>query len=157
MIVNFSRIENISFFSLFAARLAAVQPIAFYAYMKNNLNNPGGHHTLIFDVIETNEGNGYHSNLGVFNVPKTGTYFFSWSMCLLSASYHSTELVVNSQAHGAKFLHTFDRGTDCATGNLILNLEQQDEVFIRTRDTYNVGQIYSDPFSRTSFSGFLIV
>jgi hypothetical protein len=64
--------------------------------------------------------------------------------------------VVNDQAHGAIYLDIqgYDRG--CVTGNLILNLSEQDEVFIRTRDDYNAGQITSDAYSRTSFSGFLL-
>ncbi|XP_056002067.1 uncharacterized protein LOC125662786 [Ostrea edulis] len=138
-------------------RLAVVQPIAFYAYMSSALNNPGGHHTLVFDVTKTNEGSGYHAHLGVFMVPKSGTYFFSWTMSLDSSSYHGTELVVNNQVHGAIYLDTSSSGRDCVTGNLILQLNEQDEVFIRTRDAYNGGQIYSDAYSRTSFSGFLIV
>ncbi|XP_056002065.1 uncharacterized protein LOC130049055 [Ostrea edulis] len=137
-------------------RPAAVQPIAFYAYMSSTLNNPGGHHTLIFDVTDTNEGNGYYAHLGVFMVPKSGTYFFSWTMSLDSSSYHSTELIVNTQAHGAIYISTSSSKRDCVTGNLILKLKEQDEVFIRTSDDYNFNEIVSDAYSRTSFSGFLI-
>ncbi|XP_056002068.1 uncharacterized protein LOC130049056 [Ostrea edulis] len=137
-------------------RLATVQPVAFYAYMSSDLHNPGGHHTLIFDVTKTNEGNGYHAHLGVFMVPKSGTYFLSWTMGLWISSYHSTELLVNNQAHGAIYLATSGDERACVTGNLVLNLNERDEVFIRTRDNYNVGKIASDAYSRTSFSGFLI-
>ncbi|XP_056002069.1 uncharacterized protein LOC130049058 [Ostrea edulis] len=137
-------------------RLAEVQPIAFYAYMSSDLQNPGGHHTLIFDITKTNEGSGYHAHLGVFMVPKSGTYFMSWTMGLWISSYHSTELVVNNQVHGAIYLHTSDDERDCVTGNLILNLNERDEVFIRTRESSNVGKIASDAYGRTSFSGFLI-
>lgn len=137
-------------------RLAAVQPVAFYAYMSGPLAHPGGHHTLVFDVCKTNEGNGYQAHLGVFMVPKYGTYFFSWTISSWTSSQHSTELVVNNQAHGAIYLDTRNIGRECVSGNLILKLNEQDEVFIRTRDGYNVGEIYSDVYSRSSLSGFQI-
>jgi hypothetical protein len=138
-------------------RLAAAQPVAFYAYMSRNLQNPSGHHTLIFDVTKTNEGNGYHANLGVFIAPKSGTYFFSWTIYLYHSSYHSTELVVNRQVHGAIYAHTGADETDSVTGNVVLHLNGHDEVFIRTKDNFNFGMISSDAHSRTSFAGFLIV
>lgn len=124
--------------------------------MSSALLNTGGRHTLIFDFTQTNEGNGSHAHIGVFMVPKSGTYFFSWTIRVLPSTYHSTELVVNDQAHGAIYIRTGDEECDCVTGNLVLNLNEHDEVFIRTRDTLNAGKIYSDANGWTSFSGFLI-
>ncbi|XP_062582933.1 complement C1q-like protein 3 [Saccostrea cucullata] len=139
-----------------AARILEVQPIAFYAYMSGTLNTPGGHHTLIFDTVKTNQGNGYHPHVGVFIVPKSGTYFFTWTMSLGQSSYHSTELVLNNVPNGAIYIHTNAGQRDSATGNLILTVNTGDEVFIRTRHDYNSGIILSDEYSRTDFSGFLI-
>ncbi|XP_061185219.1 complement C1q and tumor necrosis factor-related protein 9B-like [Saccostrea echinata] len=137
-------------------RILAVQPIAFHAHMSSHLNNPGGHHTLIFDTVKTNEGNGYHPRIGVFIVPRSGTYFFTWTMSLYNSASHSTELVVNTVPNGAIYVATIAGQRDSATGNVILNVNEGDEIFIRTRDTDNYGQILSDDFSRTDFSGFLI-
>jgi hypothetical protein len=124
--------------------------------MSSPLTSPGGHHTLIYDVTKTNEGNGYHPHLGVFIAPNSGLYFFSWTMYLRPSSKHSSELVANDQVHGAIYTQTVVDEYNCATGNLILNLNEGDEVFIRTRHDYNTGQIFSTEYGRTSFSGFLI-
>ncbi|XP_062605001.1 C1q-related factor-like [Saccostrea cucullata] len=138
------------------ARILAVQPIAFYAYMSGNLKNPGGHHILIFDTVKTNLGNGYHPHIGVFIVPKSGTYFFTWTMYHEESSYHSTELVVNTVVHGMIYAHTNSGEQDTATGNLILTVNAGDEVYIRTKENLNLGVILSDAYGRTDFSGFLI-
>jgi hypothetical protein len=37
-------------------------------------------HLLRFDVVKTNQGNGYHPNTGVFMVPETGIYVFTWTI-----------------------------------------------------------------------------
>ncbi|XP_061185218.1 uncharacterized protein LOC133193276 [Saccostrea echinata] len=139
-----------------STKILAVQPIAFYAYMSGNLNNPGGHNTLISDTVKTNQGLGYHPLVGVFIVPKSGTYFFTWTMSLQASSYHSAELVVNNVANGAIYIHTSSDQRDSATGNLILSVNEGDEVYFRTKNNFNSGGIISDAYGRTDFSGFLI-
>lgn len=47
-----------------------------------------------------NIGNGYHNNTGVFIVPTSGVYVFSWSVRLRAGAVHSVELVVNNESHG---------------------------------------------------------
>ncbi|XP_062581391.1 cerebellin-3-like [Saccostrea cucullata] len=136
--------------------IEAGQPIAFYAHMSGHLRSPGGHHTLIFDTVKTNEGKGYHHNIGVFMAPASGTYFFTWTMSLGASASLSTELVVNTVPHGSIYIHTSSDQRDSATGNLILSLNAGDEVFIRTGDSFSSAQILSDEYSRTDFSGFLI-
>ena len=71
------------------------EPIAFYAYMSAPMSNIGGHHTLIFDVIKTNSGQGLHPTAGVFPAPKSGINVFTWTIRVFNNSYHGTELVVN--------------------------------------------------------------
>ncbi|XP_061190957.1 cerebellin-3-like [Saccostrea echinata] len=137
-------------------RIRAVQSIAFYAHMSANLRAPGGHQTLIFDTVKTNQGKGYHPHVGVFIVPKSGTYFFTWTMSLGASASLSTELVVNNVASGAIYIHTSPDQRDSATGNLILSVNVGDEVIIRTGDSFSSAQILSDGYSRTDFSGFLI-
>nr|XP_011425121.2 uncharacterized protein LOC105326671 [Crassostrea gigas] len=46
--------------------------IAFYAYMTTTENNPGTHHTIIYDHAVTNIGNGYNRHSGTFIVPVDG-------------------------------------------------------------------------------------
>ncbi|CAG2227876.1 unnamed protein product [Mytilus edulis] len=49
---------------------------AFYAYMSSSENNPGPHHTLIFNQVISNIGNGYNQFTGIFTAPSTGIYVF---------------------------------------------------------------------------------
>lgn len=55
--------------------------VAFYAYISESLpaDVASPHHVLIFDVVRTDIGNGYHPSTGVFIVPDTGVYVFIWS------------------------------------------------------------------------------
>jgi hypothetical protein len=124
--------------------------------MSGHLQSPGGLRTLIFDSVKTNQGSGYNSHLGVFRVPRSGIYFFSWTMNLYYSSEHSTELVVNTQIEHSVYLHTPREDRNSATGNIALRVNEGDEVFIRTRADGNGGQIISDAYSRTCFCGFLI-
>ncbi|XP_062581390.1 uncharacterized protein LOC134243181 [Saccostrea cucullata] len=114
--------------------IRAVQPIAFYAYINTPLNNPGGHHTLIFDTVKTNQGAGYHPHVGMFIVPRTGTYFFTWTLSLWTSSNHGAELVVNTVAYGSIYVDTTDK-RDSNTGNVILNVNEGDEITIMDKSS----------------------
>lgn len=35
---------------------------------------------LAFDIVKTNNGNGYHASTGVFIAPETGIYVFTWTI-----------------------------------------------------------------------------
>ncbi|XP_056022758.1 uncharacterized protein LOC125649673 isoform X3 [Ostrea edulis] len=52
---------------------SAGQPVGFYAYMSGPENNPGTHHTLIFDVVKTNLGSAYSKFTGAFRAPVEGS------------------------------------------------------------------------------------
>nr|XP_034333883.1 uncharacterized protein LOC109619634 [Crassostrea gigas] len=53
--------------------------VAFYAYMTTRLHTPSTEHVLVFDVVKTNIGNAYHPSTGVFMVPESGVYVFTWT------------------------------------------------------------------------------
>ena len=121
--------------------------------------NIGPHHTLIFDHIETNIGNGYNGHTGVFIAPLNGVYMFFYTVFCDRASYTSTEITVNSVARGAIFVD--NQATPSAytgsTGVAVFTLNQGDDCFIRTHSTYaSKGIIRSDSLMRTSFSGVKI-
>ena len=58
------------------------QPIAFYAYMSYDEVNPTRHHTLIFDVVKTNDGNGHNKFSGLFNASVSGLYSLTCSITM---------------------------------------------------------------------------
>lgn len=116
-----------------------------------------GQRNLIYDVVKTNLGYGYHSHLGLFIVPQAGTYFFSWTMFVDLSSYHSARLIVNTEEQSAVYARTDSTSYASTTGNTILTLNKGDEVFVQTSPDFHKGQIMSDQYRRTSFNGFLIM
>jgi len=133
--------------------------VAFYTYMSKNEVNTGPHHTLIFDHIETNIGNGYNGHTGVFIAPLNGVYMFFYTVFCEHAGYTSIEITVNSVARGAIFVDNQASPSvyTGSTGVAVFVLNQGDDCFIRTHSTYaSAGIIRSDPLMRTSFSGVKI-
>ena len=133
--------------------------VAFYAYMSKNELNIGPHHTLIFDHIETNIGNGYNGHTGAFIAPINGVYMFFYTVCGYHPSHMSIEITVNSVARGAIFVDNEAAPSvyTGSTGVAVFALNQGDDCFIRTHSTYSPsGSIRSDNLMRTSFSGVKI-
>jgi hypothetical protein len=123
--------------------------------MPRRIVNPGDQHTLIFDEVKLNAGNGYNPHSGVFIAPSTGIYVFTWSMRLFGTETHSTQLMVNGKVHGAVFLGGSSSNNENVSGTGVVSLSQGDDVFIRT-SVGNVGNIESDIHGYTAFGGWLI-
>jgi hypothetical protein len=127
--------------------------------MSKNEVNMGPHHTLIFDHIETNIGNGYNGHTGAFIAPLNGVYMFFYTVCGVHPSYMSIEITVNGVARGVIYVDNqaaTTAYTGC-TGVAVFVLNQGDDCFIRTHSTYSsTGSIRSDFLMRTSFSAVKI-
>ncbi|XP_062615515.1 multimerin-2-like [Saccostrea cucullata] len=131
--------------------------VAFYAYMSANLpaNVATPHHVLIFDHVRTNIGNGYHPSTGVFIAPETGVYVFMWNFMNGGGSYHSTQLMINSEEWGIVHTHTAPNTWTQVTGCVVAHVNKGDDVFVKTSGSSS-GLIYSDINGKTSFSGWKI-
>eukprot|EP00105_Crassostrea_gigas_P041565 XP_019925713.1 PREDICTED: complement C1q tumor necrosis factor-related protein 3-like [Crassostrea gigas] len=75
--------------------------VAFYAYMSTRLPTPSTEHVLVFDVAKTNIGNAYHPSTGVFMVPESGVYVFTWTFWIGDDRDHSIQLMVNREDVGS--------------------------------------------------------
>ncbi|XP_062591677.1 uncharacterized protein LOC134253180 [Saccostrea cucullata] len=115
--------------------------VAFYAYLSKDVLSPGPNHILTFDDVITNA---YHSHAGTFIVPRSGLYVFTWTIRIYGANYHSTELMVNNNAVGSTYLIPANLIDGSVTGTVVVHVNQGDDVLVRTRDSYNVGNIMSD-------------
>ncbi|KAK3105853.1 hypothetical protein FSP39_007167 [Pinctada imbricata] len=121
--------------------------------MSASMKNVGENHSLAFDVVKTNEGNAFHSNTGLFMVPESGLYVFTWSFRLLSGNYHSVELAVNGQSAGVIF-SVPTGGTQTGTSTtIVIHATKDDNIYLRTKEN-NVGDIFSDRYGHTSFAGW---
>ena len=128
-------------------------PISFYAYMSSAMNHVGRHHTLIFNVIKTNQGQGLSRITGVFRAPQSGFYVFTWTIRVLNYSIHCVELIVNGQSVGSLVSQTLKyNGTGSTT--VVVHVNEGEDVFLRTMMQYNKGAIFSDPYGYTSFAGW---
>ncbi|XP_062572751.1 multimerin-2-like [Saccostrea cucullata] len=131
-------------------------PVAFQAYMSAGQQTPHGHETIIFETVQLNVGNGYHRASGIFVAPESGLYVFAWSIRLYGNSYHSAQLVVDNQEYDAVYLSVRDGDNENVSGTAVAQLEKGVDVFVRTHQAYNLGNIESDPVGRTSFCGWKI-
>lgn len=83
------------------------------------------HQTVIFDHVETNIGQAYNQHSGVFTVPISGVYIFSYTV-FTDANF---------------------------TGCTVLALKLGDVCFVRLHPTYPKTGLSSGSAMRSSFSG----
>lgn len=86
-----------------------------------------------------------------FTVPVDGLYSLTWVTRVECSKSYTSQLHVNKRIVGSTFAYC---GYNTVTGNAIVNLRKGDAVFVRT--LAGSGQIRSNEFGRTSFSGFLV-
>ncbi|CAC5426273.1 C1QL [Mytilus coruscus] len=132
--------------------------VAFYAYMKTHETNPGRHQTLIFDEVKINLGSAYSRNSGLFTSPDHGIYVFTWTVVADEYGYVYSEIVINSTPFGSILTNSQEiRDFHTVTGIVVAEVNQGDEIYIRTNPNYAIkGRIVSDTSLRTSFSGWKI-
>lgn len=129
--------------------------MAFYGYMSTDMTNIGGHHTLIFDVIKSNSGNGLHPTTGVFTAPSSGFYVFTWTIRINDNSYRSVELVVNGHEVGALYQDAGSSEYDMGSTTVVTHVNQGEDVFLRTRILdNNQGILHNNANGYSSFSGW---
>ena len=121
--------------------------------MSNSMGNVGGHHTLIFNVIKTNQGQGLSRTAGVFRAPQSGIYVFTWTI-RVHRSIHCVELIVNGQPVGALVSHTAASDNETGSTTVVVHVNEGEDVFLRTTMLHNSGGIVSDPYGYSSFAGW---
>ncbi|XP_062579271.1 uncharacterized protein LOC134278384 [Saccostrea cucullata] len=121
--------------------------------MSADMNGIGSHHTLIFDVVKTNEGNGFHRNTRIFMPPESGFYVFPRTIRVMT--YYSVELLVNRDVVGSTY-HIENYSFDQGGATVVVFCNTGDDIYLRTGANYNVGPITSEERGRSSFAGWKI-
>lgn len=130
--------------------------VAFYAYASQKIPSPSSHFILTFDTIITNAGDSFHHHSGTFITPRTGFYVFTWSFRLQNDAHVSTELVVNNVVKGSVYFDANPGVGGNSGGTVVVHVNQGDDVFVRTTQFANLGDILSDHIGRTYFAGWLL-
>ena len=106
--------------------------MAFHVYLSSSrcFND---HQIIEYDTEVLDTGNGYNEHDGMYVVPVSGVYVFTWTFLADSSQYAVTEIVINGVAE----TWTISDGSDhrllySPTSALILaNVNAGDHVFIR--------------------------
>lgn len=130
------------------------EQVAFYAYMSTNTPpNLRQHHTLIYDVVKVNRGQGYHQDDGIFTVPSSGVYVFAWTVAIQTHGWASVELAVNGVVFGSTFADGTASDWEHGSGIVVVETHTGDHVYVRMQENGN-GVVNSNARGRTSFSGW---
>ena len=127
--------------------------ICFTAYLSSGLTNYS-HKIVVYDLVETNKGQGYNTSSGVFTAPRAGDYFFIWNV-MTRGNGRYCYLYLYKNGVQANFVAHADTsttlGSDSGSNSVVLSLSAGDRVWTRT---FGCDYLYRHPF--TSFSGFKI-
>lgn len=133
--------------------------VAFHAYLSTSTQSGlRQHHTLVFDSVRVNKGNGYNKGDGIFVVPQTGVYVFTWSVTVQVNAWASVEIVVNGEVIGSAFADG-NGAWDQGSGIVLEEVNTGDHVFLRMQEN-GINAVNSNARGRTTFSGwklFLII
>lgn len=125
--------------------------VAFTAKLGNHAENLGLHQPVIFEDVETNIGDGYAPDSGLFTAPVNGTYFFTASIMCHYGDFVETEMVHNG--NHVIYMYASDNDFEQGTNSAVLVLTKGDHVWIRNART-ETDKIYGGHWS--TFSGFLL-
>ena len=132
----------------------ASEPIAFYAQMEND-KYPSNYETIIFDHVQTNEGQGYDQNSGIFTAPNPGVYFFTWT--IYSEGNGVTKFYIMSNSDLWDITYSDTKGTDnydSDSGSMVVRLNTHDRVFIRAGRDCTTSIISNSYYGRSTFAGW---
>jgi len=127
--------------------------------MSSDEINPSKHHTLVFDVVKTNAGNGYSKYTGLFTAPISGLYVFTSSLTMDGVgAFASYNIIKNADIGGTFFVDAEDNSEYHSSSIIVvLSLNAGDVLFVRTSSTYTPhGNVVSNGDARSSVAGWLI-
>ncbi|XP_062609634.1 uncharacterized protein LOC134271456 [Saccostrea cucullata] len=129
--------------------------IAFHAYIsKDSSGSLPAHHILKFDVVPLNKGNGYNAYDGIFVVPTSGTYVFTWAIMSDTHGWLNSRLMKNAHTIGSRYADSASSSVwDFSTGTVVADANKGDHVYVQL-GADSGGKVKSLSSSRTSFSGW---
>ena len=147
-------IIQIKFFHFIGVPEIPNPKIAFHARLTHSLATARGR-TITFNQETLDTAHSYQSDDGIFIIPETGVYVFSWTINGEGNTWANTEIVVNGHAQGQTIADSEeDRDYRTSTGILVTAVTAGDHINIRFKDTsYLKGAIRVDN-GQCTFSGW---
>lgn len=107
--------------------------------------------------VVTNNCDGYNVLNGIFTVPISGTYVFTWTTQNVDGTYMVSEIVVNNELMGriVSSSNGYDE-EDAATGTVVLEVSEGDVVWIRTNNPTADHKVSLSSYYPSTFSGWLL-
>ncbi|XP_053402945.1 uncharacterized protein LOC128558120 [Mercenaria mercenaria] len=104
---------------------------------------------IVFDTEVVDEGDGYSKTDGIYVVPVTGTYVFTWTVFSQNHQWFRADIIIDGVSKGWILA---DSDNDQATGIVIARVNAGNHVFIR-RDKGDGCNLHDD-LTRSTFSGW---
>jgi hypothetical protein len=114
----------------------------------------GAHQNVVFDLVETNIGNGYSTHHGVFTAPVSGLYLIYSSILAAHGAEIWCQIVVNGVNKGSVYARGTDGRHDQGSQAILVQLKKGDDVAVQNH--YNDHAVYSDVDIYSTFSGVLL-
>ena len=145
---------NSNFGTAKQARRLVAGEVAFSAYLSMSSHYVSGH-TVKYDQVLTNYGNGYNKYTGVFSAPTTGVYLLTFSIATVQGNSHIRVKLVynNSNIADASADPGHASHVDMGGNTVIVDLTAGQSVWLEVYDSAN-GQMASSSRDRyATFSG----
>ncbi|XP_052774313.1 uncharacterized protein LOC128212944 [Mya arenaria] len=136
---------------IFQRRSPPEMAIAFTAVKVAAQTGTGINQNILFENVILNQGNGFHSNHGVFIAPQSGIYLFTASLLHQAQSIAMHAAII----HEGRIVTKIDGSNDWTQSSqtVVIQVNTGEEVWVSTID-YEHENIHGDSFS--AFSGFLL-
>ncbi|XP_045211131.2 uncharacterized protein LOC123562565 [Mercenaria mercenaria] len=137
------------------------EQVSFSAYLDHVVRKLGHDQPIVYNKILLNEAGAYSNSSGIFHVPTSGVYLFSWSVGARTLTgEHTYDTLVKLAVNGvhkvgsvaeSPVVHDDNQGSS----TVILRLKQGDEVWTASQNSG--GDIFGSDYERTtSFTGTLL-
>ena len=111
---------------------------------------------IIFNQKVLDSANAYDSGNGIYTVPESGTYIFTWTVYCRGHEWATTQLMINNYEYGKSFANSEEiNDTHTSTGLVVATVKQGDTVFVRFGSSANSGYLYS-LYATNTFSGWIL-
>jgi len=132
---------------------APTEAVVFTAVKTQTQEHIGINQNIVFDHVEINEGNGYHSDHGLFIAPVSGIYMFTCTLLRPPSPKYLHALIVHSGREVVRVYASAGSTWDQGSHTVFIQVNAGEEVWVTNADYDNevvTGSNYS------SFSGYLM-